>query len=341
MTTQAYTFNLDSFPLLTMQELAPGRSLIGQGVLSLLEFEQFEALIAFLPVTEELNTQEVLLVQADSSGTLERVYAPALFATEEGDTILRVGSNSWPVTQQPGAFKIGTLTGYLNVEMKESLKKEQYMVVTVLFSDDADTASFSIGVRLSQESELTQVQLQKLFARGEAIAPHLMVAGQAGTGGDVGKMHELPLGEYSLVDVEQVEIAGKPAKDGKPEELPRTSWILGLETGDRVWAKGNVIRLLKDSSSSNWMKSCVNRAIGTMEATKTGFKLSLCVPHTLKVTKIEALARGYSVTCQIVERAALGVAALPSVGVAAIAPVTAQRQLVGNAPSDDFEDMPF
>ena len=335
MTTQAYTFNLDSFPLLTMKELAPGRSLIGQGTLSLLEFEQFEALMAFLPVTEELNTREVLLVQADSSGTLERVYAPALFATEEGDTILRVGSNIWPVTQAKGTFSVGSLTGFLNVEMKENFKKEQYMVVTVLFSDDSDTASFSIGVRLLPESEVTQVQLQKLVVKGESIAPHLMVAGQGGSGGDVGKMHELPLGEYALVGVEQVEIAGK---DG---EQPRTSWILELETGKRIWAKGGIIRLLKDVTSSNWMKSCVNRAIGTMEATKTGFKLSLCVPHTLKISKIEEMSRGYSVTCQIVERAALGVAALPSVGVAAIAPAIPQKQLVGNAPSDDFTDMPF
>ena len=338
---EAYTFNLDAFPHLTMKELLSGRSLIGKDILSESEFQQFEALIAYLPVTEALNTQEVLLVQADANGVLERVYAPSLFATEEGGIILRVGSNTWPVTQQPGKFSVGSLTGYLNVEMRENLKEEQYMLVSINFSDDADTASFVVGVRLSQESELTQVQLQKLVARGGSIVPHLMVAGTAGTGGDVGKMHELGCGEYALTDIEQVEIAGKPAKDGKPEEQPRTSWILSLETGDRVWAKGTVIRLLKDDSSSSWIKTCVRLAKATVEDTKTGFKLSLATPHTLKISNIVEMARGFSVTCQIVERAPLGIPALPSVGVAAIAPVMPQRQLVGNAPAGSLEDIPF
>jgi len=337
----AYVYNLDAFPHITMKELPSGRSLIGKKILSESEFQQFEALIAYLPPTETLNTQEVLLVMADSNGVLERVYAPALFATEEGSIILRVGSNTWPVTQEPGKFSVGSLTGYLNVEMKENLKEEQYMLVSVNFSDDADTASFSIGVRLSQESELTQVQLQKLFAKGGSIVPHLMVAGTGGTGGDVGKMHELGVGEYALTDIEQVEIAGKPAKDGKPEEQPRTSWILELETGDRVWAKGTIIRLLKDDSSSSWIKTCVRLAKATVEDTKTGFKLSLATPHTLKISNIVEMTRGFSVTCQIVERAPLGVPVLPSVGVAAIAPVVPQRQLVGNTPSGSFEDIPF
>jgi len=338
---EAYTFNLDAFPHLTMKELPSGRSLIGKDILAESEFQQFEALIAYLPVTEALNTQEVLLVQADANGVLERVYAPSLFATEEGGIILRVGSNTWPVTQQPGKFSVGSLTGYLNVEMRENLKEEQYMLVSINFSDDADTASFVVGVRLSQESELTQVQMQKLVAKGGSIVPHLMVAGTAGTGGDVGKMHELGCGEYALTDIEQVEIAGKPAKDGKPEEQPRTSWILSLETGERVWAKGTIIRLLKDDSSSSWIKTCVRLAKGTVEDTKTGFKLSLATPHTLKISNIVEMARGFSVTCQIVEREPRGIPALPSVGVAAIAPVTVQRQLVGNAPSGEFTDMPW
>jgi len=330
---QTYTYNLDSFPLLTMQELDPGKSLIGQGVLSPSEFEQFEALIAFLPPMEALNTQEVLLVQADSGGVLERVYAPALFATEEGSIVLRVGANTWPVTPAKGYFHVGSLTGFLNVEMKENFRKEQYMLVSVNFSDEADTASFSIGVRILPESEVTQVQLQKLVAKGDSIAAHLMVAGKGGTGGTVMKMHELGIGEFRLVSVEQVEIT----KDG---EQPRTSWILGVDSGDRVWAKSGIIVLLKDGG---WIKSCVKLAKATMQDTKGGFLVDLAIPFTLKISKIEKAGDGFAVNCQILEREPRGVAALPgvSVGVAAIAPVTPQSELVGNAPSGSFEDMPF
>lgn len=299
-------FENEDFPLLSMNEnLVPGGQLIGTDVLG----EEAQGLLMLCNDAsegdiEKINEQELLFVEADNDSILQRIYAPAVWRTEDNEVVLRVGGNQFPVTQTPNEFKCGRLTGDLDFETKENASKEKYLLARIHWENPQGilyitNLRLDTNQTLKTEADCTALKraITKAIKSGESIAPFLSVIGQ---GASTIAMQDLEMGEFLIDSITLLEI--------EQDDDKRTVYILNLEDGRKVWAKGGVARVLQDPARK-WEKSLIKR--GKIEIKTTNlpekvlaiWKFSETSPVTLKVGQTTKLKNGnVSVACQLVER---------------------------------------
>lgn len=328
-------FETADFPGLSMSEsLGIGGQMLGIDDLD----EEGQGLLAFAFAAgadpETFNQDEILYVESDSDSILQRIYAPAVWAQEDENGIkslvLRIGSNPMPVTVKGGKLISGNLSGEIDIETKENAKGEAYLAISVIWDAGSDTLFIS-GLRLDGEKHPTKTkndcvklkrELSKAIADGAALADYLMVVGQGG--GKTLPMHELGAQTEHLV--EAINVLELDDNDNPGET--RTTYTLTLASGDSVWAKGNVARVLNDPMQ-RWFNLLVNREKVTVQTTGLPKKCAqiwhLKSEVTLKIGKVEELGTNkWTVACQLIERAP-ALAAGAEVTQAALAPADADK----------------
>lgn len=319
----AISFGKDDFPFLTMKDdLMPGKSMLGQDDL----VDEGENLIALCALAggegmqnilgaDGFNPDDLLMIEADADGILQRVYSPAIWFyepqsqedTTEPTLVLRVGSNLFPVQVKDSELICGSLKADgLEIETVKNAKDEHYLVGTAVFSNASDDTLMIVEVRFDGKSRPTTTKNECIVLKkeisaalkkgGKELGAYLMKIGQGG-GSTVG-MHELGSGQFLVEAITELELLDEQGN-------PRRTFTLQLANGASVWAKGNVATILNDRQR-RWENSLLTRQLATKSAgtqEKVVSVLHLKCPVTLTVGKIEQKGNGFMVSCKLTEKA--------------------------------------
>lgn len=247
-------FNADQFSSLSTQEFTQQWENIK--LETLWEDEQ-EWLMQFLNLAKgdnevELDLNNVLLVKTNNDRMLERCYGPSIFrVSEDGDgLVLKVGSNTFPISIQNERLVVGHLKGRFQWQTKKRLDESTYELLTARLGDNRedDPALYEIGCSLVEKEPasevngkltanqlfLSQNKLDRLLESNSAIGQFFTFPKSGG--GSVFKMQQLaPNSEYEVVAVDTTE----------PHPEYGVSYILRFIDGSSCFARGNSEVVLK------------------------------------------------------------------------------------------------
>jgi len=236
----------DKFGVLYAKDYVPGYNKIGLEDLSDEDFQDDEALfltcLTCLADGKDLDLKDVISVKATESGMVDRIYTPAMFASEGGEgLVIRAGSNLFPVTQNGRTFTCGEMQGEIESYSVKYGDKE-YKVPRIDFVAPKGGLIFSLRV-FGKDETVNGDSLKHRARAGGAIAGYLREA--KGGNYQVVKPTELPEGEYLVTGIDQKE---------HPEY--GTGYFVALDGGKALYANFGMKKQLKSSfnSFSNCLK---------------------------------------------------------------------------------------
>ncbi len=221
------------------------------------------------------DQDKILLVKA-SRGIPESIYTPGIF--KDGDKIIvKVGVNTFAVTQTGDKFTIGTLIGKMNVTEAKDRDGNPYPKASMTFISQEHDDSFSIPVNLaSKELGFTRNQLDIALLKNKPIVNFLLEAPASAM-----KMQELEIGEY--------QIKGASSSKGKYGALH----TIHLLDGRKVLSAGNATTQLNSLLfNPNWEEETYTLVVDTADdgslncAIRKRLPMLSSIPtNSLRVTK--------------------------------------------------------
>lgn len=198
----------------------------------------FRDLIA--PDGVAFDDKALLRFGTDKNGGLTTVSGPVVKA-KDGKAVLVVGNTTLPITEDGGEYKVGTLTGSLQVT-----EGRGYTNFRIQFQDPESGDRYR--VKAYAREGVTEDDVLDGISEGRSLAEFLR---ETGSGAGVSmNMADLAIGDYRVLGVTR-----RAGKDGKPdwftlklegfdqEVKSRTSTDVALKAGfnvDAAHAKGKV-----------------------------------------------------------------------------------------------------
>lgn len=254
----------DKFGILHAKDYVPGYNKIGFDDLSDEDFgddgAMFATCLALLAGNIDFDSEDVLSVKANEAGMVERIYTPAMFASENGEgLVIRAGSNLFPVTQDGRTFTCGEMQGEIESYSVKYGDKE-YKVPRIDLIAPEGGLIFSLRV-FGKDETVTGDALKHRARSGGAIAGYLREA--KGGNFQIVKPTELPEGEYLVTAIDKKE---------HPEY--GVGYFIALEGGKAFYANFGLKKQL--NASFNSFTSClknsrpVSLAIANIRESKNG-----------------------------------------------------------------------
>jgi hypothetical protein len=243
-------FTKDNFPSLSFTEFLGPWNQVALEDLSTNEQEFMSVFLSYAAGDDaEPNVEDILLVKAAAGGILKDVYGPSLFQGGDGELILKVGANSFPVKHVGGLeWRVGGLEGQISFESKpikvkqkdssgsgEEYEVELYPANLELLPDDGSEWQFNCRCSWDISADPTPAKVKQTMKRGESIAHFFRTVPQPGEGGDTFKMQDLGEGEFAVVSIRVIETKNYGDR-----------YVLKLSDDREVWSRGNVEAVLKD-----------------------------------------------------------------------------------------------
>lgn len=253
----------DKFGILHAKDYTPGYNKIGIPDLSDEDFDDDALLLTCLTSLangEEFDTEDVISVKASEAGIVERIYTPAMFATEGGEgLVIRAGANLFPVTQEGRTFTCGGMQGEIESYSVKYGDKE-YKIPRIDFVAPEGGLIYSLRV-FGKDESVTGDALKHRARSGGSIAGYLREA--KGGNYQIVKPTELPEGEYLVTAI-----------DKKEHAEYGVGYFIALEGGKAFYANFGLKKQL--NASFNSFTSCLKKnrpvalAIANIRESKNG-----------------------------------------------------------------------
>lgn len=325
------TFAKDNFPSLSFVDYVSPYTPIGVDDLAPDERSLMLLFLSFVTEIDDIDLSHILLVKAAEGGILKEVYGPSLFK-REATLVLKVGGLEFPVGQDKSELRLGQLVGTLSFESEpvkikvknddgEEFDFDLYNATCDFMPLDGTELEFRVRCSWNPLKNPQPGVIKATMRRGESITDFFREV--PGEGGTILKMQDLGEGEFKVSGIRK--FTGGEYGD---------SYVLDLTDGQSVWARNNVLDVLK-----------------------SGWKMPADKPVTLLIANIQQRKEGkYSLDCALKLREPrdpnqpkLAAAKKPNVSVInGTAPVGA-KQLVASASgtfkpagdNTDPDDIPF
>ena len=288
-------FDLSAFEFLNGEEFPPGWSNLGQTDLDkitndLLSGDLAEeaapvlnTVDAFFSTIEKLkpaiidgeyNAEDLLGIHADEMGLLDVVLGPAVFQNEEGNPVIKTGSNLFALDIKGTSATCGNLEGDIEViEVGDDDKKILVVALDCLIDGQEDTLNISFILTGDDDTRPTKAQVKKAIKGG--TLPSLLKP--VPTGGGFIKMNDLQeKTEYLVTAIEE-----RPTH----EEYGR-SWLITLDGLGDIISKGKRFEKGLAQSAGIYKKM-----------------LAAGQPLTLLVSSIKEISSGVQVSAGFFKRA--------------------------------------
>lgn len=221
-----------------------GEALEAEGMTQAEMPEVFNAIDFFTTTVVSLGTEDlssVLTIKVDEDLMLERVYGPAIFS-EEGELVVKVGSNLIPLERKGNEAQAGTWTGDIEVverEIEEAGVKRKYIVAhwEILALEDE---AISIPLMLDADKMPSKAAFKKALKDGEILEYIKPVP----KGGNYIDMREMEIGEYRVIELIEEE----------PHPEYGRSWTMTVDGLGKVRSRGKRFEGKLASKAPLWIK---------------------------------------------------------------------------------------